>query len=53
MWTPSPAAADSSPCPPKMCIRDRLGVLYSAYLREKEVLYTTYLFDEEVNIDLI
>lgn len=33
--------------------RALLGVLYSCYLREKEVLYTTYLFAEDVDIDLI
>ena len=33
--------------------RELLGVLYSCYLREKEVLYTTYLFAEDVDIDLI
>ena len=33
--------------------RALLGVLYSCYLREKEVLYTTYIFAEDVNIDLI
>ena len=34
-------------------VRELLGVLYSCYLREKEVLYTTYLFAEDVDIDLI
>ena len=33
--------------------RELLGVLYSCYLREKEVLYTTYLFAEDVDINLI
>lgn len=33
--------------------RELLGVLYSCYLREEEVLFTTYLFAEDVNIDLI
>ena len=33
--------------------RALLGVLYSCYLREEEVLYTTYIFAEDVNIDLI
>lgn len=33
--------------------RALLGVLYSCYLREKEVLYTTYFFAEDVDIDLI
>ena len=28
-------------------------MLYSCYLREEEVLYTTYIFAEDVNIDLI
>ncbi len=34
-------------------IRELLGVLYSCYLREEEVLFTTYLFAEDVDIDLI
>ena len=34
-------------------IRQVLGVLYSCCLREKEVLYTTYIFAEDVDIDLI
>lgn len=33
--------------------RQLLGVLYSCYLREKEVLFTTYFFAEDVDIDLI
>lgn len=33
--------------------RELLGVLYSCYLREEEVLYTTYIFAEDVDINLI
>lgn len=33
--------------------RELLGILYSSYLREEEVLYTTYVFAEDVNINLI
>lgn len=34
-------------------VRALLGVLYSCYLREEEVLFTTYIFAEDVDIDLI
>jgi penicillin-binding protein 2 len=33
--------------------REILGVLYSCYLREKEILWTDYYFAEDVNIDFI
>lgn len=33
--------------------RQLLGVLYSAYLRDKEILWTNYYFAEDIDIDFI